>query len=327
MTLKKILQQLPHGYFLSREEAHTSLMEIGQGTVSDAHILALISGLQVRGLHIYELYGFRDALTELSLPVKLETEDTIDVCGTGGDGKNTFNISTTTAFVLAGMGYKVVKHGNHGVSSFCGSSTVLEALGYTFSSDREQLQRQLDKTNLCFLHAPLFHPVLQRVAPLRKALGVPTFFNSMGPLINPAKPTFQLTGTFSMELSRNYLHLLRRQRKRYTIVHGLEGFDELTFVGATRVTGNFRDELILSPPNGVSIDQEALLGGNSVKDAANTLLEILRGNGSVAQNSVVAGNTALAIQTFHPERSFQSAYEEALEFILSGKAIQQVQPF
>lgn len=327
MTLKKILQQLPHGYFLSREEAYTCLMEIGQGTVSDTHILALISGLQVRGLHIDELYGFRDALTELSLSVKLETEDAIDVCGTGGDGKNTFNISTTTAFVLAGMGYKVVKHGNHGVSSFCGSSTVLEALGYRFTSNHKQLQQQLDKTNLCFLHAPLFHPVLQRVAPIRKALGVPTFFNSMGPLINPAKPAYQLTGTFSMELSRNYLHLLRDQRKRYTIVHGLEGFDELTFVGATRVTGNFRDELILSPPNSIAFGQEALLGGNSVNEAANTLLEILRGKGNSAQNSVVAGNTALAIQTFHPERSFTEAYEEAFAFILSGKAIRHVQLF
>lgn len=326
MTLKQVLQQLPHGKILSRGEAFECLMEMGRETVSDAQILALMTGLQVRGLHIDELCGFRDALTQLSLQIQLEGDATIDVCGTGGDGKNTFNISTTTAFVLAGMGYKVVKHGNHGVSSFCGSSTVLEAIGYSFTNDPQELQRQLDTNNICFLHAPLFHPVLMRVAPLRKALGVPTFFNCMGPLINPANPTYQLSGTYSMELARNYQHLLREERKRYTVVHGLDGYDELTFIGATRVTGNFRDELILSPPDGNIIRPEALQSAVSVREAARTLLEILRGNGSEAQNTVVAGNTALAIQTFHPEQSFQEAYREALEFIHSGKAIQHVQP-
>lgn len=327
MTFKQLLQQLPHGKILTREEAFDCLMEMAQTDVSDAQILALMTALQVRGLHIDELSGFRDALFELALRVQLDGEETIDVCGTGGDGKNTFNISTTTAFVLAGMGYKVVKHGNHGVSSFCGSSTVLEAIGYSFTNDLQQLQRQLDVSNICFLHAPLFHPVLMRVAPLRKALGVPTFFNCMGPLINPANPTYQLTGTYSMELARNYQHLLRDERKRYTIVHGLDGYDELTFIGATRVTGNFRDEIILAPPDGKIIESASLQSATSVKAAAHTLLEILRGKGSESQNAVVAGNAALAIQTFHPERTFQEAYAEAHEFILSGKAIHHVQPF
>lgn len=324
--MKTIIQQLPEGYLLNREEAYDCIQEINRGNVSDAQLVALICGLQVRGLQLEELSGFRDALMELALPVKLDCDKAIDVCGTGGDGKNTFNISTTTAFVLAGMGYKVIKHGNHGVSSFCGSSTVLEALGYRFTSEPDELQRQLDRTNICFLHAPLFHPVLQRVAPLRKALGVPTFFNSMGPLINPAQPTLQLTGTYSMELARNYLHLLREQRNRYTVVYGLDGYDELTFIGSTRVFGNSRDELILTPPDGKKILPEDIESATSVDTAAAILLNILRGKGNAAQNCVVAGNTALALQLFHPELSFQSAYESALEFILSGNAIQYVQP-
>jgi anthranilate phosphoribosyltransferase len=282
--------------------------------------------LQYRGLQLNELMGFRKALLELSLPIQLEAANTIDVCGTGGDGKNTFNVSTTSAFVLASLGYKVVKHGNYGVSSLCGSSTVLEALGYQFTTNEQQLQQQLDKHNICFLHAPLFHPTLKRVAPLRKALGIPTFFNGIGPLVNPANPTHQLTGTYSLELAKHYQHVLRRTRKGYTVVHGMDGFDELTFIGSTRILGGDRDELIHQSPDGKPVSITSIQGGKSAKESAETLIAILGGEGTEAQNTVVAGNVALAIQTFDTSLSYKDAFFTALEQLKSGTAINHLQP-
>ena len=318
--MKSILEKIISGVHLTCEEACNCMLQIGNGELPEAQTVAIMAGLQLRGLQLDELSGFRNALMELALPVALEAEEAIDVCGTGGDGKNTFNVSTTTAFVLAGMGSKVIKHGNYGVSSLCGSSNVLETLGYTFTTDRDELQRQLDKNNICFLHAPLFHPALKRVAPLRKALGVATFFNSMGPLVNPANPSHQLTGTYSLELARQYQHVLRSERKGFAIVHGLEGYDELTFIGATRVLGQQRDEIIALAPGKPIVEASALYGGNSPQEAALILKNILNGKGSSAQNIIVAGNAALAIQAFDPKQTYENAFHNALDFILSGKA-------
>lgn len=319
--MKTLLEKIISRTHLERNEAYECMLRIGNGEVSDAQTVAIMTGLQMRGLQLDELIGFRNALLELAVTVKFDVDQCIDVCGTGGDGKNTFNISTTSAFVLASMGYKVVKHGNYGVSSLCGSSNVLESLGYVFTNDQEALQRQLDKNNICFLHAPLFHPALKQVAPLRKALGVTTFFNGMGPLVNPAHPTHQLTGTYSLELAKQYQHVLRKDRQEFAVLHGLDGFDELTFIGATRVLGQQRDELLTQNPMEVAIQLEQLSGGTSTDEAATILVQLLKGKGTQAQNIVIAGNVALALQTFHRELSYTDAFHQAHEHLLSGVAI------
>lgn len=324
--MKQILTTLLTGAFLSEEEAYETILRINHPETTDEQIVAVMTALQFRGLQLNELIGFRKALLELALPIHLEAETTIDVCGTGGDGKNTFNISTTSAFVIASLGHKVVKHGNYGVSSLCGSSTVLEALGYVFTTDQKQLQQQLDKHNICFLHAPLFHPTLKRVAPLRKALGVPTFFNGIGPLVNPANPTHQLTGTYSLELAKHYQHVLRRTRKGYTVLHGMNGFDELTFIGSTRILSGERDELLHDSPNGNNISLSTIQGGSTAQESAKTLVHILKGNGTEAQNTVVAGNTALALRTLDSSLSYPEAFFIASEQLKSGVAFNHLQP-
>ncbi len=314
------------GAYLSEEDAYETMLKLNHSETTDEQIVALMTALQYRGLQLNELIGFRKALLELALPVKLEAGQTIDVCGTGGDGKNTFNVSTTSAFVVASLGYKVVKHGNYGVSSLCGSSTVLETLGYQFTADESQLQQQLDKHNICFLHAPLFHPTLKRVAHLRKALGIPTFFNGIGPLVNPANPTHQLTGTYSLELAKHYQHVLHRTKKGYTVIHGMDGFDELTFIGSTRILSGNRDELMHKNPTGKPVSLTSIQGGNSAREAAKMLRAILKGKGTEAQNTVVAGNVALALQTFDPSLSYTEAFFTALEQLKSGVVFNHLQP-
>lgn len=319
--MKTILEKIISHAHLTKEEAKQCMLSIGNGESNDAQTVALVTGIQMRGLQLDELTGFREALLELALPMTFEVGDSIDVCGTGGDGKNTFNISTCTAFVLASMGYKVVKHGNYGVSSMCGSSNVLESLGYSFTNNKDTLQKQLDTANICFMHAPLFHPALKAVAPLRKALGIATFFNSIGPLVNPAHPTHQLTGTYSLELARQYQHALRNERKEFTVLHGMDGFDELTFIGVTRILGQQRDELLGNNPLNENIALSEISGGDSVEASAKILTNLLSGKGTKQQNIVLAGNIALALQTFSPEKKFENAFTEAHEAILSGRAI------
>lgn len=319
--MKTILEKIIHHNHLTKAEAHHCMLAIGNGEVNDAQTVALVTGIQMRGLQLDELMGFREALLELALPMKFDVGDSIDVCGTGGDGKNTFNISTATAFVLASLGYKVVKHGNYGVSSLCGSSNVLEALGYTFVNDRDSLQRQLDESNICFMHAPLFHPALKAVAPLRKALGIATFFNSIGPLVNPAHPTHQLTGTYSLELARQYQHTLRKERKEFTVLHGMDGFDELTFIGVTRILGQQRDVLLGNNPLQTTIALPQISGGETVEEAATLLSNLLSGKGTEPQNIVLAGNVGLALQTFHPEMDFETAFAKGYEAVKTGNAI------
>lgn len=314
------LKKLINNGTLSREEAQSCMLQIGRNELSDPQIVAIITTIQLRGLQLSELEGFRDALIELAKPVNLELEESIDCCGTGGDGKNTFNISTLTSFILASMGYKVVKHGNYGVSSLCGSSTVLEYLGYEFTSDSTQLQKQLDQNNICFLHAPLFHPALLQVANLRKSLGIASVFNGLGPLVNPYDSTHQLTGTYSLELAKQYQHILKSRRTNFTVLHGLSGYDELTFIGGTRILKAKSDEFIQDAPNQFRIKSEEISGGNSVSESAHIFTSILRGEGTKSQNTVLAGNVALALQTFHPELTFDYAFDKAYEQIRSGKS-------
>lgn len=316
-----LLNKLLHHEHLTFKEASSFMFSIEAEEYTPEKISGMLMLIQMRGAQLDEMRGFRSALLELSNRIELDSDQAIDLCGTGGDGKNTFNISTTTSFVLAAMGKKVIKHGNYGVSSLCGSSNVLEELGVEFTQDAGELQRQLDERNICFLHAPLFHPTMKKVAPIRRNLGVRTIFNNLGPLVNPAQPKFQLTGTYSLELARMYQHLLRNERTDYRVLYGMDGFDELSLTDDTRVLGPSSEEVFNASSFECSpIQLSEIKGGRTIHDAAITLTNIMKGNGSQAQNSVVAANTAVALQLYHPTTHLKELYSEALHFIESGNA-------
>lgn len=320
--MKKILDKLFSHEHLTQNEAYECMRMIASESFSEIEIASLLTALKFHAIDLNELIGFQRALLDLALPLQLEAKmEAIDVCGTGGDGKNTFNISTITAFVLANMGIKVIKHGNYGVSSICGSSNVLEALGIQFTSDESKLNKQLESNNICFLHAPLFHSSLKKVAPIRKNLGFRTIFNGMGPLVNPVQPRYQLTGTYSLELARLYNHILRSQEKQYCVVHGLNGYDELTFDGSTRILSNTKDYIIDSSPLTEFQLDDSVLGGESIQEATSICLSILSGKGTQTQNSIVAGNVALALQLYQPKSSYEDLFFEAKSRIESGSVL------
>jgi anthranilate phosphoribosyltransferase len=310
---------------ISREKAHQVLLSIGNGELSEAEIASFLTANILKGVTVKELEGFRDALLELAHPVDLSEFGPLDLCGTGGDGKNSFNISTLAAFVVAGAGGKVAKHGNYGVSSAAGSSNVLEELGYSFSNDPDTLKRELDQVGITFLHAPLFHPAMKEVAPVRKALGVKTFFNVLGPLVNPADPPYQLVGVFDLPTFRSYQYFFERSDRSYAIVHSLDGYDEIS------LTGTFR----LATPQGVEqsdprrlteriLKPEELHGGDSLEEAARIFLDVLKGNGTHAQNEAVVTNAALAINTYSAD-PLEEDLEKARESLRSGKAYAKFQ--
>src|SRR5690606_8460058 len=276
----------------------------------------------MRSIRVEELEGFRDAMFDLCLQLDFPGYKLIDLCGTGGDGKNTFNISTLASFVVAGAGYPVAKHGNYGVSSGCGSSNVMEYLGYRFTDDKEALNRQLEQANICFLHAPLFHPAMKTVAPIRRELGVKTFFNMIGPLVNPTNPTYQSVGVFSLEIARLYGYLYQHTDKQYTILHGLDGYDEISLTGDFKTISNRGEQYYTVQQLGLDpITQEAISGGETVEDAAAIFTRVLQGEGTNAQNQVVLANAAIAIQTIHPLKSFGDCYYEAEASLLGKKAL------
>ena len=325
--MKQVLSKLFDHKKLSKAEAKDILINISAGKYNDAQIAAFITVYLMRPIAVDELQGFREALLELCIPVDLEGVETIDVCGTGGDGKNTFNISTLSAFVLAGAGYKVSKHGNVGVSSNSGSSDVLQHLGYTFSNDVDKLKRQLDKANICYLHAPLFHPALKTVGPIRKQLGVKTFFNMLGPLVNPAQPKYQLTGVFSLELARLYQYIFQQMPdKNYAIIHALDGYDEVSLTGDFKLKMNSK-EVIVSPQSigYQSLTPESLFGGDTVEEAGVIFMNILKGSGTAAQNDAVAVNAGVAIHCIKPETSLVDCIAEADEALASGKALKALE--
>jgi anthranilate phosphoribosyltransferase len=283
---------------------------------------AFMAAYCMRSITVDELEGFRDGMLELCLKTDLSDYELIDLCGTGGDGKDTFNISTLASFVVAGAGYKVSKHGNYGVSSGCGSSNVMEYLGYKFSNDIDHLKRSLDNAGICFLHAPLFHAAMKTVAPIRKELGIKTFFNMLGPLVNPARPKFQMVGVFSLELARLYAYLFQKSKTGYTIVHALEGYDEISLTCDFK-TFSPEGEHIHSISNlGFErIDPSKIGGGSSVQESAEIFKAVLDGEGSQEQNNVVLCNAAIAIRTIKPEKSFADCFYEAEESLNSGMAL------
>jgi anthranilate phosphoribosyltransferase len=325
--MKQILGKLFDHKKLSKHEAKEILVNISTGQYNEAQIAAFITVYLMRPIAVEELQGFREALLELCVMVDLEGVETIDVCGTGGDGKNTFNISTLASFVIAGAGYKVSKHGNVGVSSNSGSSDVLQYLGYTFSNDIDKLKRQLDTANICYFHAPLFHPALKTVGPIRKQLSVKTFFNMLGPLVNPAQPKYQLTGVFSLELARLYQYIFQQiPNKQYAIVHALDGYDEVSLTGDFKLKMNNK-EATLSPQSigKHQVTQEALFGGDTVEEAGQIFMKILRGLGTPAQNDAVSVNAGIAIYTIKPHISLVDCIAEAEEALLAGKALEKFQ--
>ena len=318
--MKKILSFLFEHKTLSREQAKDVLINISKGMYNESEIASFTTVYLMRSISIAELQGFRDALMELCIPVKFD-EEVLDIVGTGGDGKNTFNISTLSCFIVAGTGNKIVKHGNYGASSISGSSNVLEQLGYKFTNNNSILKDQLDKTGICFLHAPLFHPALKIVAPIRKNLGVRTFFNMLGPMVNPAVPEYQLVGVYNLEMARIYNYLLQQTDSRFTIIHSLDGYDEISLTGDTKVITN-EGEKVLTPEflGKRSVSPEDLHGGNSVEEAAKIFLKILKGEGSWAQNAVVIANAAMGLQCTGKYKTYDECYAMAVESLESGKS-------
>jgi len=300
------------------------LVHISEGTYNTSQIAAFLTVYMMRSVSIEELEGFRDALLDLCLKVDVSKYNTIDLCGTGGDGKNTFNISTLASFITAGAGVKVTKHGNYGVSSISGSSNVMEQLGITFSNNSEFLIRCLEEANICILHAPLFHPAMKNVAHIRHDLGVKTFFNMLGPMVNPAFPKNQLVGVFNLELARKYGYLYQKGTKRYTILHAMDGYDEIALTGPVKMISNTTENILTPETFGVSqIKPSEIFGGETVKASAKIFTEILKGNGTTAQNNVVCANAALAIATVK-KCSIQTGFEKANESLASGKALKSL---
>ncbi|HBI00904.1 MAG TPA: anthranilate phosphoribosyltransferase [Flavobacterium sp.] len=322
--MKNILNQLINHKTLTKEEAKNVLINLSSGQYNASQMAAFMTVYMMRSITIEELTGFREALLELCVPIDFSDYETIDLCGTGGDGKDTFNISTLASFVVAGAGIKVAKHGNYGVSSISGSSNVMENLGVKFSNQQDYLEKCLEEANIAILHAPLFHPAMKNVGPIRKELGVKTFFNMLGPMVNPSFPKNQLVGVFSLELARMYAYLYQNTTTNFSILYDLEGFDEVSLTGNVKIISN-SSEKILKPEdfNTKSVTLHQIKGGETVEEAANIFMTILSGNGTQMQNDVVFSNAALAISMMK-KISIDESLEIAKESLMSGKALEKL---
>lgn len=319
--MKQILNHLFEHKTFNREQSKEILTAIAQGKYNNSQMAAFMTAYCMRSITVNELEGFRDAMLELCLPVDLETDGLIDLCGTGGDGKDTFNISTLASFVVAGAGYKVAKHGNYGVSSGCGSSNVMEFLGCRFTNDTDTLSKNINEANICFLHAPLFHPAMKTVAPIRRELGVKTFFNMLGPLVNPARPKNQLVGVFNLELARIYAYLYQKSSIKYTILNALDGYDEVSLTCDFKTFSADGEKINSIEALGFDrLNPSEILGGSSVSESAGIFINVLNSEGTNAQNNVVLCNAALAIKTINPQNSFADCFYEAEKSLLGKKA-------
>ncbi|MCT4648043.1 MAG: anthranilate phosphoribosyltransferase [Carboxylicivirga sp.] len=321
MNIKTTIKQLINHKTLTREEAKEVLVNIARERYNQSEVVAFLTVFMMRPVTVEELSGFRDALLELCLRINLDDYRTIDMCGTGGDGQNTFNISTLASLVVAGTGAKVSKHGNYGVSSSCGSSNVMEYLGYEFTNNADALKKQLEEANICFLHAPLFHPAMKAVGPIRKELGIKTFFNMLGPMVNPSFPKYQLVGVFSLELARVYQYIYQQTDKQYSIVHALDGYDEVSLTGDFKAIIN-NGEQVYAPAdfNMNQIQPNEIFGGETIPEAAHIFKTVIEGAGTEAQNNVVIANAALALQCYYPEKNLEQCIEAAQQSLLGGKA-------
>lgn len=320
--MKEILTQLFEHKALSKVQAKQVLINIADSKYNNSQIAAFLSVYLMRSITVEELDGFREALLELCLKIDLSAYETIDLCGTGGDGKDTFNISTLSSFVVAGAGVKVAKHGNYGVSSTCGSSNVMEYLGYKFINNKSLLEKQIAEAGICFLHAPLFHPAMKKVAPIRKELGVKTFFNMLGPLVNPGFPKYQITGVFNLELARLYNYLLQQTEKQFVILHSLDGYDEISLTGPFKMISRTKEQILEPEAIGFKkLNQEDLFGGNTIALSADIFMKVLNDSGTQAQKDVVLANSGMAILCAKPELTIEECIAKAKESIESKKAL------
>lgn len=319
--MKTILNRLTNHEILSKPEAKQILVNISNGDYNMSQIASFLTVYLMRPITIEELSGFREALLELCIPINLSAYETIDLCGTGGDGKDTFNISTLASFVTAGAGIKVAKHGNYGVSSISGSSNVMESLGIKFSNDNGFLEKCISEAGICILHAPLFHPAMKNVAPVRKELAVKTFFNMLGPIVNPSFPKHQLVGVFSLELARMYAYLYQKTDTNFTILHSLDGYDEISLTGDTKTISNAKETMLKPEDFGLqTINPEAIKGGTTIESSSKIFTDIISGNGTEAQNNVVCANAGMAIGTVKNCTPLEG-FELAKESLHSGKAL------
>ena len=322
--MKNILNRLIQHEILTKEEAKTVLVNISSGNYNPSQIAAFMTVYMMRNITIEELAGFREALLELCIPVDFSAYNTIDLCGTGGDGKDTFNISTLASFIVAGAGIKVAKHGNYGVSSISGSSNVMEKMGVKFTNDSDFLTKSIEETNIAILHAPLFHPAMKNVGPIRKELGVKTFFNMLGPMVNPSFPQNQMVGVFSLELARMYAYLYQNTETNYSILHGLSGFDEVSLTDEVKIISNTSEQIL--KPIDFKLPEcklETIKGGATVDESAKIFFDVISGKGTTAQNNVVCANAAIAIQTVE-KLNYDEALAKAQESLASGKALEKL---
>lgn len=323
--MKEILQRLTSHLTLEREEATNILKKIAGGEYNNSQVSAFLTVYMMRLITVQELAGFRDALLDLCLVTDLSEFDTIDLCGTGGDGKNTFNISTASSFIVAGAGSKVTKHGNYGVSSSCGSSNILEYLGYKFTNNRDILRKQLDKANICFMHAPLFHPAMKAIAPIRRELSVKTFFNLLGPMVNPSFPHNQLVGVWNLETARLYHYIYQQTDKNFTILYSLDGYDEISLTSDFKMISNNEEELLSPEKIGLSrVRHEDISGGKTVEESVKILINILEGKGTEAQTSVVIANSAFALRKLYPTKNVSECIEMANDSLQGGSALKSL---
>jgi len=322
LHMKQILNYLFEHKTLSKEQAKEVLKNISSGKYNESQIAAFLAVFIMRSITVEEFLGFREALLELCVKVDLDEYKPIDLCGTGGDNKNTFNISTCASFVVAGTGAKVAKHGNKSVTSACGSSDILTYFGYQFSNDTEKLRNEIEKAGICFMHAPLFHPAMKNVAPVRQNLGVKTFFNMLGPVVNPCKPAAQMTGVFSNQLARLYNYLFQETKQQFVVVHALDGYDEISLTGAFKYISN-TEELILTPEDlGLNtLQPQELYGGETIEEAAKIFLNVLENKATIAQTQAVEANAAVAIKCQKQNISLKDCVLMARESIQSGKAL------
>lgn len=326
--MKDILYKLFDYQYLTRDEAKQVLFEIVKGDVSETQIASLITSFLMRSISIDEILGFRDALLEMRVTVDLSDYSPLDIVGTGGDGKNTFNISTTSCFVVAGAGYNVVKHGNYGATSISGASNVIEQQGVKFSTDNDRFRKSLDKCHIAYLHAPLFSPALKAVAPVRKSLGVRNFFNVLGPLVNPVQPEFQMLGVYNLAMLRLYSYIYQEENKKFSIVHSMDGYDEVSLTSQFKVSSNNGEHLFMPEDLGFkTITQDELYGGDTPEEAASIFRNVLNASATDAQMNVVIVNAALGIQTIDQHKSIEDCIDIARDALYSKKALKVLQTF
>lgn len=329
MDIKAIFNRLLNHEELKREETKELLIAITRGELNDAEIAALLTAIQMRGISVEELLGFRDGILATGVPVPLDCDRYIDVVGTGGDRKNTFNISTTACFVIAGAGYKVAKHGNYAATSVSGASNVIKNHGVNFTADLDKLNRSINECGIVYLHAQLFAKAMKFVGAIRKALPFPTFFNLLGPIINPSKPQCQLLGVANLDQMRLYQHVYQKIGIDYGIVNSIDGYDEISLTGPFKVTTADYERVFKPAELGFDIAKpEEIQAGATEEEAKEIFDNVLTNKALPAQKNIVLANAAFGIQVYEKgKKSIEECIEIARESIDSGKALNTFKKF